>query len=258
MTKSETTWAQLLVEAVTNPGAMLEAYRAFHNYSVGNQLLAWEQCQARGLSVGPIATYKAWKAKKRQVMKGSKALQLCMPVTYKTTVVDRETGMEAEETRQRFIYRRNWFVISQTDGEDLPVEPIPDWDRDTALSNLGIEQVPFATMNGNAQGYAVGSTIAINPVAQLPDKTTFHELAHVVLGHTAEATKVSDSETLPRSLQEAEAESVALLCLESLDLKGAQYCRGYIQSWLAGAEIPERSAQRIFSATDKILKAGRV
>ena len=27
-------------------------------------------------------------------------------------------------------------------------------------------------------------------------------------------------------------------------------------SWLAGAEIPERSAQRIFAAADKILKAG--
>ncbi len=39
-------------------------------------------------------------------------------------------------------------------------------------------------------------------------------------------------------------------------MDGAEYCRGYIQNWLAGAEIPERSAQRIFAAADKILKAG--
>jgi len=39
-------------------------------------------------------------------------------------------------------------------------------------------------------------------------------------------------------------------------MPGAEYCRGYIQNWLAGAEILERSAQRIFSAADKILKAG--
>jgi hypothetical protein len=39
-------------------------------------------------------------------------------------------------------------------------------------------------------------------------------------------------------------------------MDGAEYCRGYIQNWLAGADIPERSAQRIFSAADKILKAG--
>ena len=47
-----------------------------------------------------------------------------------------------------------------------------------------------------------------------------------------------------------------MLCLESLGLDGAEYCRGYIQSWLAGAEIPERSAQKIFHAADQILKAG--
>ena len=90
----------------------------------------------------------------------------------------------------------------------------------------------------------------------MPDKTTFHELAHVVLGHTESAT-MNDGDTLPRSLKEAEAESVALICLESLSLPGAEYCRRYIQNWLSGAEIPERSAQRIFKAADSILKAGR-
>jgi hypothetical protein len=41
-------------------------------------------------------------------------------------------------------------------------------------------------------------------------------------------------------------------------MDGAEYCRGYIQNWLAGADMPERSAQRIFAAADKILKAGIV
>jgi len=42
-------------------------------------------------------------------------------------------------------------------------------------------------MNGNAQGYASpAKQIAINPVAALPHKTMFHELAHMVLGHTVE------------------------------------------------------------------------
>ena len=39
-------------------------------------------------------------------------------------------------------------------------------------------------------------------------------------------------------------------------MPGAEFCRGYIQNWLQGAAIPERSAQRIFAAADKILKAG--
>src|ERR1044072_4429619 len=88
----------------------------------------------------------------------------------------------------------------------------------------------------------------------MPAKTTFHELAHIELGHTSEA--VHDSETLPRSLKEVEAESVALLCLESLGMDGAEFCRGYIQNWLASETIRERSAQRIFSAAEKIMKAG--
>jgi hypothetical protein len=65
---------------------------------------------------------------------------------------------------------------------------------------------------------------------------------------------LADTETTPRNLREVEAETVALLCCESLGLEGADYCRGYIQNWLyqgvgfdAGA-IPEKSAQKIFRA----------
>ena len=38
---------------------------------------------------------------------------------------------------------------------------------------------------------------------------------------------------------------------------GLEACRGYIQHWLDGREIPERNAQRIFKAADAILRAGR-
>jgi len=68
----------------------------------------------------------------------------------------------------------------------------------------------------------------------------FHELAHIELGHTTDP--IHDSETLPRNLKEVEAEAVALLCLESLGMDGAEYCRGYIQNWLQGETIPERTA----------------
>jgi hypothetical protein len=42
-----------------------------------------------------------------------------------------------------------------------------------------------------------------------------------------------------------------------LELPGAEFCRGYIQNWLKGDTIPESSAQKIFGAADRILKAGR-
>jgi hypothetical protein len=58
-------------------------------------------------------------------------------------------------------------------------------------------------------------------------------------------------------LREVEAEAVALLLCESLELPGAEFSRGYIQNWIAGDVIPEKSAQKIFGAADRILKAGR-
>jgi Zn-dependent peptidase ImmA (M78 family) len=61
-------------------------------------------------------------------------------------------------------------------------------------------------------------------VAQLPTKTLFHEVAHVALGHTAEADFTDTEQTL-RSLCEIEAEGVALLCCEALNLEGPDYCQ---------------------------------
>jgi antirestriction protein ArdC len=248
---------QLLEEAVSKPGTLMKAYSLFWNYSLGNQILALIQANNRGIALGPIASFNRWKELGRHVKRGERAIELCMPVTCKRTVNEKqEDGSEAESeiTFKRFVYKRNWFMLSQTDGAPYQMPAIPAWDRARALSALNVEEVAFEHLSGNVQGYARGRQIAVNPVAQMPAKTTFHELAHIELGHTSEA--VHDSESLPRSLKEVEAESVALLCLESLRMEGAEYCRGYIQSWLAGAEIPERSAQRIFSAADKILKAG--
>jgi Zn-dependent peptidase ImmA (M78 family) len=109
--------------------------------------------------------------------------------------------------------------------------------------------------NGNCQGYASGHTIAINPVAALPHKTRFHELAHVVLGHTTE--RMNDDERTPKDIREVEAECTAYILCALLDLPGLAESRGYVQSWLAGCEISERSAQRIYKAADTIFKAGQ-
>src|SRR5262249_2210098 len=211
----------------------------------------------RGISLGPIASFNRWRELGRHVKRGEKAIELCMPITMKRTVKDDGADSadgETEITFKRFVFRRNWFMLAQTDGAEYQRPQIPAWDRERALRTLGVEEIPFEMLNGNCQGYAKGRQIAVNPLAEMPDKTTFHELGHIELGHTSEA--VHDSETLPRNLKEVEAECVALLCLEWLGMGGAEYCRGYVQNWLQGGTIPERSAQRVFSAADKILKAG--
>jgi antirestriction protein ArdC len=197
-----------------------------------------------------------WKEKGRHVKRGEKALVLCMPVTVKRKDTSAD-GSEEDIAFTRFVYRPNWFTLSQTDGKPLDGMPTPQWDRARALAALDIVEEPFAMLDGNCQGYARQRSIAVSPVAAMPYKTTFHEAAHVLLGHTAEGEQ-ADSEITPRSLRECEAEAVAMLCCAALDLPGVECCRGYIQSWWgAGNPIPERSAQRILKAADQILKAGR-
>jgi antirestriction protein ArdC len=256
MAATPASFAELLRTAVIEPGTISSAYTAFHNYSLGNQLLALGQCLGRGIQPGPLATFQGWKDKARHVRKGEKALTLCMPVTVKRTIETSEG--DEEHCFTRFIFRPHWFVQAQTEG--APIEPpvAPAWNKSTALTALGVEEISFTLLDGNVQGFATERKISVSPVAALPWKTTFHELAHVLLGHTSEGQR-SDDERTPRDLRECEAEAVALLCCEALGLPGASEARGYIQSWWgAGHEIPERSAQRILKVADQILKAGEV
>ena len=115
------------------------------------------------------------------------------------------------QTCYAFRFRAYWFVLAQTEGEEMYVPPIPGFDIDTALRALNINRTPFDEMNGNIQGFANGREIAVNPLAALPHKTTFHEIAHIVLGHTT-TDRLVDSEQTARHIREVEAESVALIC----------------------------------------------
>jgi N-terminal domain of anti-restriction factor ArdC len=89
MTTSAIGFAELLRSAVEDPGIVSNAYRQFHAYSVGNQLLALAQCMARGIPPGPLATYPRWRELGRYVRKGEKAITLCRPITVKRTKAGR-------------------------------------------------------------------------------------------------------------------------------------------------------------------------
>ena len=217
-------------------------------------MLAWSQLHGRGMSLAPIATYKRWSELGRQVKKGEKAIALVMPVTISKKD---DAGEKTGESFQWFTLKNNWFTLDQTEGADFARESIsPAWDKAQALETLGITEVRFDSANGNSQGYAQGKNIAINPMAALPHKTRFHELAHVVLGHTEEHA-MHDNELTPRDIREVEAESVAYILCSVLDLPGLIESRGYIQNWLQGNEITDKTAQKIFGAAEKILKAGK-
>lgn len=260
-------WNALFEQALTQPGVMSKAYSVFHEYSLGNAFLAACQLFDRKLPLSPIATFNKWKELGRMVKKGEKAIQLVMPVQVKIKSKEEEdeagiTGQDqGAATKTIFILKNNWFALCQTDGAEYAQEvAIPQWDKARALASLGITEQDFKSMSGNAQGYAIPNEkkLAINPLAALPWKTIFHEMAHCLL-HSAEA-QMADGEMLQRCIKEAEAESVAYLCCATLELPGLEQSRAYIQHWLGSEEqsdeFKKKSAARVFAAANKILKAG--
>jgi hypothetical protein len=136
-------WQCLLEEAVTKPGTVHEAYSRFWNYSLGNQILALMQCRARVIEPGPLASFNRWKELGRHVRKGQRALELCMPLKLKAREWDEKRSQdspvspgEGEEPGCRiiFVFKKNWFVLSQTEGAPYEPEPTPAWDKATALT----------------------------------------------------------------------------------------------------------------------------
>lgn len=221
-------FAPLLERALTEPGIMSAAHRRFHRFSVGNQILAAIQLHDQGLPLSPIASFGRWKTLGRSVRKGEKALSLWMPITVKRREAQvADEPADAEEVFTRFKWVPRWFSLEQTEGEDYtePVES-PQWDAEAALAALDITPEHFDYLDGNVQGYAVKRRIAVSALADYPHKTRFHEMAHVVLGHTR-ATDCQDAASTPRSLQEVEAEGVAFLLCSMLDLPGQDESRAY-------------------------------
>jgi hypothetical protein len=182
------------------------------------------ECLIRNITPGPIHTFKGWHELGRYVKKGEKAITLCMPVQVKDKVrrddsVDAASSDEssaAPKPEQKmskttggmktvFVFKPRWFVLSQTEGADYVPTEIPEWSAARALSSLDIERPQFTHPDDNCQAFARLRQVAVSPIAVLPHKTLFHEIAHVILGHTTEGM-LDDHDRTPRSLREVEAE----------------------------------------------------
>jgi len=195
-------FAELLSRALLEPGIISTAYTAFHGYSIGNQILALVQCAERGIMPGPIATFMGWKDKGRCVRKGEKAIVLCMPITAKRKGKDDRPVTDASDDSKpeaftRFVFRPNWFVLAQTDGQDVEPLTIPDWDQARALETLGISwMLPPLMMPRPPMSKFSSMMIAEAPVSRAahahaspetpaPTTTTSADRSHLMLAASA-------------------------------------------------------------------------
>lgn len=249
MTPIKFSVTEFFKEILEKPALLHDSYKAFHNYSVCNQYLAAIQLP----KIEPIATYKQWQAMGRQVQKGAKAIALRMPVTVKDKDDDTKTN-------SFFVFKKNWFGLSSTQGDEYVSPVLPGWDKEKALATLGITEIPFEKINGNCMGYARPDLmqVSVSPLAYDYLKTLFHELAHCLLHKNSDR---HDNDNIPMSVQEFEAEATAYLVAGALGTGSLIYSRGYLQHWLGHSgldAIKEANMKRALSAADKILKAGKV
>ncbi|MEM9423551.1 MAG: ArdC-like ssDNA-binding domain-containing protein [Spirochaetota bacterium] len=253
--KFDVDWNDVLREALEKPSSFAEASQRLRQYSLGNRALLFYQCKLRGVPVQEVATFKQWLESGRQVVKGAKALAMCVPVAI---AKKDEGGEETGEVFRLFRYKRGWFLAQDTKalehfvaGTETPELAPLDWQVRAALQSLDIRLLSFDPNYSDTWGYARGRTLAINPNIPSPEAALFHELAHIVLGHTEPGRKMS------KELKEVEAEATAYICLATLGkLDELDASRQYLQDWLKGKILPSKTVQRIFNAADTILNAG--
>ena len=251
-------YSDLLSEILTKKGTVSTCFSMFHNYSINNQFLLYWQLHCKGKQASPCNSYDRWKALGRQVRKGENGMYLWRPIAKSMKVKDEVTGEEKTVSMLKgFKFMKGAFSFDQTDpiqGKDYKANDfqVPNFDFNKVYEFYGIKLVPFEKVNGNIQGYANTKerTLAINPVAEEPEMTILHEVAHIALKHF-EVDYGND-------LKELEAEAVAYIVGSVLGLSetNLEHSRGYIQGWFKGNEVPEKHAKNIMSKAQKILELG--
>jgi hypothetical protein len=232
-------WQRLLDEALTAPGHLGNTYSRFHDYSLTNMLLF----RLQGVHEA-VASYSRWQSLGRHVVRGARAKEVIVPVLINEQPPDDESWEAKRERVAKLIgfkVVRAVFAVFDTEGPEIKPQPTPGWDDQQALVKLGIREVPFDDTNGNLQGYSHGLEIAINPVAVRPTKTRFHELGHVVLGHTL--PHALDDYQTHRGIKEFQAEAVAYLCMNELgqlDDEAGSASREGLHPALVGQRTPAR------------------
>ena len=235
-------------ESLTRYLAMLAK---FHKYSFANVLMI--------LSQNPDAThvtgFHTWRQMGRFVRKGEKGIVIIAPMTIKPKESRDEDPAEADKPILRFR-GVHVFDVSQTDGEPLPepasVNGDPRHHTDhlkSLIAERGIT-LDHADVPHDALGVSRGGRISIRPDLE-PAIEFFvlaHELSHELL-HRGEDRPTS------KAVRETEAEAVAVVVCQAIDLETGTAASDYIQFFDGKAETLAASLDRIQKTAAEIIAA---
>ncbi len=266
----------------------LDFQASLHSYSSNNVMLIFSQ-HAKNYENGVVpepsptyvASYGAWQALGRRVMKGQHGYRILAPCRYKERLAIDGSG-ESRRLRQRNNELRDdetikeihvvkgfkvefVFDVSQTAGNPVPTPPHPvllegDAPRGLGTSILSLiekEGYEVSTISGPlGLGGANGMTLVRDKMVLLREdlddaqmvKTLIHEAAHILLHASAPGMD------MPRYLQEVEAESVAFVVAKAHGMSSDDYSFPYVATWAGEDAISAvQSTQRRVAETAKAL-----
>ena len=212
-------------------------------WSIGNfiTMLLQGTTDARG--------FQQWKAVKRTVKKGERAIQIFAPLTYTKNEIDKITGEEKRNTYIKGFRAIPVFAFEATEGDELekaefnPPAPPPLME---VAARYGIT-VSYDACIGNTLGSCKTDGSAIILRAHDAD-VWFHELAHAVDARLTEGGKlkggqVDDQETI------AELTS-GVLCqlygIEGYECQAWKYIKHYNE------DSPEKAIKQIYNLLGRV------
>lgn len=258
------------IEALlTKVGASIESLRTsegylgylrmastFHTYSANNVLLIWAQRPDATL----VAGYQAWKAKGRQVRKGSKGIAIIRPFV----------GPDQENPEKKVVRAfgtTHVFDITDTDvieggpWVDPPERPVLEDHRAQELLDLLMFRIPetlnievnytmdHAPLSTGAMGWSYPAKREVYVRMESTPANQLDVLLHE-LGHVEDPAIQTDTN---RDTREFVAESVAHVVAEAIGLDTSEAATWYLASWKADTASLLALTKRIGKAASRII-----
>jgi len=241
--------------------AYLNAMARFHSYSFGNIL----QIARQRPTATRVAGIRTWNEMGRFVKKGEKGIQILAPMTgyRRRKSGDSESEPEPETKPQpvligfRVVYV---FDVAQTEGADLPefehsISGEVGEHRDRLIDFLARQNIAleFNEKIAPALGVSYGGKIALLPGQSRAEEfvSLVHETAHELL-HKAERRTMTT-----QTVRETEAEAVAFIVGQAVDLEMGKASSDYIQMYAGNATLLAESLEVIQRTASTILRAIR-
>lgn len=217
----------------------------FHKYSFANTICI--ACQDPAAT--QVAGYHTWQTKfKRYVKKGAKAIYILAPIKKRN---------EDDEEEIVAFKAMPVYDVRFTAGTPLPTLADPLTGSVNSFSSViaklkSIAKIPIKEVSENFTALgcydSITSTISIRKglaEAQYV-KTLVHEIAHSRMHSQSTATRIS---------KEVEAESVAYIFCQYLNVDSSAYSFEYLTAWSGGnTEILRDSFERIYSTSQQLIK----